>query len=297
MIRAIAGRLRDERGMTLPELLVGMTVMLVVVGATLTIFEGFERTSRVNQIQNDAQQETRVAIDRIARELRNLAGPTPEQPQALDKATATDIVFQSVNPAGPNTGANSANVQRVRYCLDTSVAANNRIWKETQTWTTASAPAVPSTATCPGGEPWTAKGYVAEHIVNAGRPIFTYNSAVLNEITSIRMEIFVDSDTTRRPGASRLSSGVFLRNQNRPPTASFSATATGNRHVLLNGSASDDPEARALTYVWYDGSTKIGTGITYDYTAPATGSRTFTLKVYDPANLEGVSPAQVVNVT
>jgi len=69
-------------------------------------------------------------------------------------------------------------------------------------------------------------------------------------------------------------------------------TSTG---LILNGSESTDPEGEPLTYVWYDGSTKVGDGIVFNYTVAKGTSHNISLKVYDPAGLEGVAPS--VSVT
>ena len=101
---------------------------------------------------------------------------------------------------------------------------------------------------------------------------------------------------TRVPSEQRLSTTVFLRNQNRAPTAGMTATPTGSRHVLLNASASSDPDNDGLTYTWYDGATSIGTGVILDYASPTTGNHTFSVKVTDPAGLNTTSATQTVNV-
>ena len=52
-------------------------------------------------------------------------------------------------------------------------------------------------------------------------------------------------------------SSIFLRNQNEAPVADFTATAAGTRTVILNGSASTDPEGRTLAYDWFLGNGAI----------------------------------------
>ena len=37
----------------------------------------------------------------------------------VDRAGARDLIFQTVDPVGPNAGDNASNVKRIRYCLDT----------------------------------------------------------------------------------------------------------------------------------------------------------------------------------
>ena len=84
------------------------------------------------QDRSDNQDRTRQGIDRIVRELRNLASPTQEKPEAVDLAGAYDLVFQTIDALGPNSGLNAANVMRVRYCLS-SATDNGLLHRQTQT--------------------------------------------------------------------------------------------------------------------------------------------------------------------
>jgi hypothetical protein len=187
-------------------------------------------------------------------------------------------------------------VERVRYCLDSASA----LWRQVQTWNTSSVPAISSATGCPDSGFGSQTKVAAEVVNRAGsqsRNLFAYDSATASSIRSITIDIYVDKDTTNPPAEQRLTTSVFLRNQNRAPIAGFSATPTGSRHVLLNGSASSDADGDTLTYTWYDGSTSIGTGAVLDYASPTTGSHSFSVKVTDPAGLNNTSPTQAVNVT
>lgn len=293
MIRRLIGRLQRERGFTLVEVLAATTMMVGVGGATVTALTGFESTARVNGIQTDAQQEARRALSTLSRELRNLASPTNELPQAVERADAGDIVFLSVGDTKPQGSSNAYNTRRVRYCLDTAGAA---LWRQEQTWTTSSAPAMPTTTQCPAptSTGWSAATEAAHHVQNgAARAVFTYNSGNLTEITEVRAKLFVDFDPVAKPRETELETGVFLRNQNRGPTSSFTAAVNGQQ-VLLNGSASTDPEGKALAYEWYDAAALVGQGIVLTYQPSQAGQHTLTLKVKDPAGLTSTSAPQTV---
>jgi hypothetical protein len=86
---------------------------------------------------------------------------------------------------------------------------------------------------------------------------------------------------------------VVLRNPNPRPIAQFTATKTA-QGIVLNGSGSYDPEGETLQFVWYDGTTKIGEGIVFTYKVTSGTSHTIKLSVFDPAQLQGDAPAQVV---
>lgn len=298
---SLAARIASEEGgYTMLELLAGAAISIVTLGATLGLLTNFETTTRHNERQNDAQEQIRRGVNRLASDLRNLASPTPQQPQAVEKAESYDLVFQTVDPVGPNAGSNPTNIRRVRYCLDSSDPERGKIWAQVQTWTTSSAPPVPATDTCPNAA-WGNQTVAAEKVTNrnGGRdaPVWAYDSPTLSEISSIRTDLYVDDEVSKDPPETRLSTGVFLRNQNRRPVAHFTPTVAGSRHVLLNGWNSSDPEGDTLTYIWYAGGVEIGRGISLDFTAGSIGPVTFTLKVLDSAGLENTSPPQVVNVT
>jgi hypothetical protein len=75
-------------------------------------------------------------------------------------------------------------------------------------------------------------------------------SSFPNDI-AIRTQLWIDPDPTRKPAETQLTSRVFLRNQNRPPSATLDVTASGTT-VALNASASSDPESYPLSYRFVD---------------------------------------------
>jgi type II secretory pathway pseudopilin PulG len=300
--------LRDERGMTLTELVVAVTVMMLVIGSTLAVLETFVKRSHRNNVQNDAQEKARMAVDRLTRQLRNLAKPTTANVLSIDKAGDYDLVFQTVDPQK----------RRVRYCLDDANSANAVLYMQAQAFpTTAGDPGLPSTSACPAPTStsgWATSIAVTGNITNtfgpADRNVFYYTGlgadGDTSKITAIRAELFVDADTTRDPTEVSLASGVFLRNQNQRPVASFSITPTVSRTYIFNGADSSDAEGRTLDYFWYRGSgdpanvpdclanpdatgggwTCIGRGLTLTYKFPTgLSSQNVVLKVVDPGDL------------
>jgi type II secretory pathway component PulJ len=303
----LATRLRGERGeFSLIGVLVAMTLFLAVLGATLSIFETGLTVQRETVDRAEAQDRARVTIDTLTRQLRNLASPTPDQPQAIDRKTPTDLIFQTVDPVRATTTANVANVKRVRYCLD----SNRRLYRQDKRYATASLPTAPPATACPGDGWDSAPQLVVQDVTNnAGgltRPVFRYNAGVATDVTSIRVDLFIDVDSERGPKETEMASGVFLRNQNRKPTALFTGSKTAGG-IILNASASADPEGDPLTYCWYDNTTGvptvtaplpcpagkyIGSGVVFQYPVSTT-PRSITLIVKDAADLAASYTADV----
>jgi type II secretory pathway component PulJ len=310
--------LADERGVTLIELILASLLSLLVMGASLAAFDGLQGNHKLTQQQNDAQDVTRQQTDRLARELRNLASPSQltadlsAQPQAIDLASDYDAVFRVVDDVRPAGSLNVANVKRVRYCLDSANPAKGVIWRQTQTWVTAATPALPSTAACPAAG-WSAGnrqyiGSVVNRINGQDRPVFTYNSTDVQRVSKVRTSLYVDATPGKRPVETRLSTGVFLRNQNRIPTADFTATVTADKRLILNGSGSEDPEGMPLKYQWYldppstlpdcsvtpVAASCLGEGVVFEKTGLSGGAQhTIKLVVRDPAALGGVASQTV----
>ncbi len=270
-------------------MLIASTLSLVIIGATMAVFVGM--THRVDESTrlNDAQDQAHFAISEMAKQLRNLASPTPLQPLSIDAAGAYDLVFQTVDPVGPNSGANKVNVRRMRYCIGTS--DKTRLYRQTQNWTTSTTPAVPNTTACPGTG-WTSTRQVAASVTNTyngqSRPLFVYNSTDTTAITRIEATLWVDPQPTRAPKEVSLTTGVDLRNQNRKPVATFTIAQGTGTNVIVNGSDSEDPEDQPLTYAWTtDGTKSSCTAVVCTITLTGTNPHSISLTVSDPSNLTG----------
>jgi type II secretory pathway pseudopilin PulG len=291
----MSDRLAMEDGFTLIELLLVCVLMIVVLGATLTTLSSFQTNASVNERQNDAQDEARRSIDTLARELRNLASPVNYDPDAIKRFEPDDLIVQSVAETRPPGSSNARNTQYVRYCYD---QPNDVVYRQELAWTGSTAPDVPNGTPCPAGG-WGSQRVVAGEVANDARPLFTYNGTTARTITEIQSSLFVDVDRTARPKESSIETTVFLRNQNRNPIARFTAAPSADGAILLNGSESEDPEERALTYFWYDadrGNLLVGQGIVYSYLPPTRGPRRVFLRVEDPATLDSTAPIQTVCV-
>lgn len=290
--------MRSERGLTLVELLVAATLMLVVLAATLGTLDRFSGTTRATELQNDSQEQARRGMAQLARELRNHAVANTAAPEGIALAEPHDLVFETVGRDRPAGTQNTANIERIRYCLDTDSPASSKLYAQVQRWTNATPPPLPSTVACPAPD-WFNRRVVAEDVVNLtgglNRPVFTYDSAVPSEVRRVSTTLFVDTTPGVAPKETRLQSGIFLRNANHAPTASFAVTITGGGTVVLNATGSTDPEGERLSYSWKaDGAALPGSSATLDYVPATSGAHTVELRVTDPGGLYGTAARTVV---
>ena len=311
----MSARATDERGFSLIEVMIVCALFLVVTGATLTALTSFTTSHRRVEIQHDHAEDARLGLDVAARQLRNLANPTVTSTTTISRAADYDFIFQTSDPAKT----------WVRYCLQTTAPATpnqGRLW-EVQS-PTAALPAGMD-GPCPGTGAGTVKQVVSARITNAkngvDRNIFDYECATgqpatcpsaaaeYPRITNVGIELFVDSNVSDNIRELRVSTGVFLRNQNEPPEAVATVNGTAPRTVIFNGSRSTDAESRTLQYYWFKGTapttanftdcnaTPTGAlddqGVTLTYPFPAsdaTGStQNFWLAVRDPGCLTDIS--------
>jgi prepilin-type N-terminal cleavage/methylation domain-containing protein len=305
-----------QAGFTLIEVLLVCVISLIVLGATLTAYSGLLRGQTDHARQADEMENTRLSMEHAARQLRNLANPTASSTSTIDTATDYEFIFQTSDPTKT----------WVRYCLQTSGSvggtpvspARGVLWEMESTATAVSAG---MRAGCPGpAGSWARQHMVADHVTNrtggVDRNVFTFScsagaapscpasAAEYPKITNVAVDLFTDIDPARRPREQRLSSAVYLRNQNEVPTASFTQRQVSSRRVLLNASASADPEGRTLQYFWFKNSApvtselndcttrpatnKVAEGVTHVHDFPVsdgTGAKPFWLVVRDPGCL------------
>jgi type II secretory pathway pseudopilin PulG len=287
--------LRDERGFTLAELLVGALLMMIVMSASLGVLDNLRRLGQRTEGRVELQDKARQTSRQLARSLRNVA-PSPEFPAVIERAGQYDLVFRAVD-APRASGSNVRNLRRVRYCLDAANPDNARLLEQTQRWTSQTAPAMPSSTACPGAG-WDSSRFLADRLTNRSggtdRALWTYNREVSGEVTAVKVNLFMSDDPDTQEREVALQTGVFLRNQNRAPTGLFTAASAGLRHLLLNGSPSSDPEGDPLDYIWFVNGAEVGRGLILDYAAPSAGTYELRLDVRDPSGLLGRSPVKTV---
>jgi type II secretory pathway pseudopilin PulG len=303
----------DERGLTLVELIIACSMMIAVFGLVMMGFSIFQRGAAANSARNDAISQARLAADKIVLSTRNIAS-SKTAPTLIERAKPYDLVFQTV---GSPSGSNVTGLRRVRFCIPDDTAggtpAQEKLISQTQTWTTATAPANPwpaATATIACPDTSAPAVTLASYITNryrqrTDRPVFSYNGgaapAALGTISSVGIDLYVGPTPAIVGTESEVQSAAFLRNQNRAPEAAFTYSAPGGHHVLLNASATNDPDGQKITYSWTCAPTACtGAGSTqqiFDW-APSTGAGTYsvTLTVTDSGGLTSAMTQSVVVV-
>jgi hypothetical protein len=256
-------RARRSDGFTLVEILLAMAMATVVFGATMVMVVGALHSEQSSTRRNSAQDQGRIAIDLIARQLRNIASPI-SSPKLVERAGPYDLIFQTV---GTPSGANVGGAERVRYCIPNDTAggtpSNEALIGQVQTWSTSAPPAIPwNAAACPDtSPPDSSAGYrtVVPSLTNryqqrSDRPAFTFDNGAapsdMTKITSVQIDLFVNPTPTVPAAESDLRTAVFLRNQVHAPEASFTETDMGSGSVLLNGGTSYSPDGSDLNYSW-----------------------------------------------
>lgn len=291
-------RLRQENGFTLVELLVTMVLTTIVFGATLTLFEVFQRDNTTDQKRSEVQDDARNAIDQIARQLRNVAAPSAGSPGALLTTNKYSMIFDTIGTGSEFAwGTNTTHTMMVRYCLDNSNNENEVLWMQTKRWAnTSEEPSLPSPSACPDLSGfWTTNGKgtntrLVQHVTNRisaeKRAMFRYSAATAPQTASVEVDMFLNlSPKQKHPsGETELTTGIGLRNANRPPIAEFTITRIG-RFIRLDASASNDPEGLALTYKWTIDGTAIASTAQVTEVEESVASHTYKLEVVDPGNL------------
>ncbi|HET8757785.1 MAG TPA: prepilin-type N-terminal cleavage/methylation domain-containing protein [Solirubrobacteraceae bacterium] len=91
----MSGRLREEDGFTLMEVLVAMTLGFVVFAATMGLLQSTVTLSTGVMGKTDAMQRGRLAMDKITQELRSQVCLDLDHPAILQGATANSVTFYS----------------------------------------------------------------------------------------------------------------------------------------------------------------------------------------------------------
>jgi len=105
--------MRDQKGYTLIEMLVVTVLAAVIAGALIYILISSQRASRVAELDSQTQQNARVAIDFIARDLRSIGYDidVAQGQRLIVHAAPYDVVFNAniePEPDDPNSPGSPA---------------------------------------------------------------------------------------------------------------------------------------------------------------------------------------------
>lgn len=95
-MRRIRAHARDESGFTLPELLLGMTLMLVIAAASLVALQAMQRSTNLASGRQRAAADARVGLQRMARDVRQATQIIATNSRVIDLA-----VYDRANPTVP----------------------------------------------------------------------------------------------------------------------------------------------------------------------------------------------------
>lgn len=200
-------RSRPGAGLTLVELLVAMTLLLVVLAAIYTIWFGLQRTYSFTDPDLQAQDQARSAMSEMVEYIRTARVPTSAPSEDLNLVVPfadknTLVVWTDVSRDASHT------LELVRYRLDTPSRSIYRDTSPTGDITFLNAVSVKLIHN------WVSNG--------AQQPLFTYtdsNGTVLStpvsdptQIRTISIDLLIDVDPAHAPNAHELKSSVQPRN-------------------------------------------------------------------------------------
>ena len=187
-LRRAPGR-GGQAGFSLIEALVGIAILLVVLLGVYQVYDAGQWLFWRAQARADVQQDIRLALERVRRELRMAgADPAATGQAAVQNPTATSVEF-IIDAGASNTSA------LVRYDLDSTAKTFRRTV-----------------------QPWTGTGWGAASVTTLATNVeslaFQYfPSAALPGLTRIRITIQEVRPVPRQPAPPyQVTTDVFLRN-------------------------------------------------------------------------------------
>ena len=105
----------SDKGFTIIELLIALFITGVVATAVYTVYTNFFRQSTIQEMTLEAQQNARVAINMMERELMN-AGYDAGTADVISEATANSVEFRYTDPElDPNLTTTPGKLLKVKY--------------------------------------------------------------------------------------------------------------------------------------------------------------------------------------
>ncbi|HKP91459.1 MAG TPA: prepilin-type N-terminal cleavage/methylation domain-containing protein [Thermoleophilaceae bacterium] len=283
----MTSRVKGERGFTLTEVLVALTLSSLILGAAVTAFTSYLTQTATADKAADAQDAARNALDHMSIQLRSATSNPTTGNQPIEAFSAYNLVWLAPYQNATTTN-NPLGLRHIRYCLDSRNANNELLWLQTAPFTTTSNRNWPTTSSCPSGA-WPTASVVADHLVNVvqNTPMFVTPTDAQGNVTDANVNALVDVDTGGAPPATSVRTSVTLRNLNRVPMAVISCAAGLTGHALCDASGSTDSDNQTLKFAWkVDGATVGETSYKLDQASLASGSNhTFAVTVTDSGGL------------
>jgi prepilin-type N-terminal cleavage/methylation domain-containing protein len=180
------GRLSDESGFTISEMLVVLLILSVVLGALAQLFVSSMRTEIDQTKRFQAQQEGRLALDALRREIH--CANAVSSPSGTFPSSAVTVALGSYCTTSGGTAAN------VLWCT-TGSGTSYSLWRTTQ-------------ATCTGGvkkASYLTTGLVFTGLAPAGS----------GQKAKLSIDLPVDLDPATAGGLYELKDDIVLRNTSR----------------------------------------------------------------------------------
>jgi Tfp pilus assembly protein PilW len=173
-------RLRDERGYSVFELLVTMSIMGVVLSGLTTIFVSGSKAELGLNKRFQAQSATRLALDKMRKEIHCASG-----------ATSTGSTVTLTMPSGCKTASNTT----VTWCTSqVGTGARYRLYR------------YQGAASCTAGVQW------ADYLTQASLFTFTQQSSSSLAKVSVQLPVSLNGSTK---GKYFLKDDIYLRNTTR----------------------------------------------------------------------------------
>jgi prepilin-type N-terminal cleavage/methylation domain-containing protein len=112
LLSAALRRLRQQRGMTLVELITSMAILLIVISGIATLFASGNNAENELNLRFVAQTEARLALDTFRREVHNACSATV--------TGGTHVTLMTIAQPAPGAGNLPCNVTSATWCTDGS---------------------------------------------------------------------------------------------------------------------------------------------------------------------------------
>jgi prepilin-type N-terminal cleavage/methylation domain-containing protein len=291
----MTARARSERGFTLTEVLVALTIASLILGAAVTAFTSYLTQSATAEKSSNSQDAARNALDQMAIQLRSATSNAATGNQPVEAYGDYSLVWLAPFP-NANTTNNPLGLRHIRYCVDSTNANNEKLWLQTAPFTTTSNRNWPATNSCPANS-WPTAMVVGENLVNVvqNTPVFVTPTDSQGNVTDVNVNALVDVDPNNSPPATSVRTSVTLRNLNHAPSAVISCAPGLTGHTLCDASGSTDSDNQTLKFAWkVDGATVGETSYRLDRASLASGStHTFALTVTDSGGLSSSASQSV----